>query len=372
MSTFEWNQTFVTGLENVDKQHHHLVDLINQFGERLENNALDQQALKSLVTELVDYTNYHFTEEEALMESRGVDKRHFDHHCESHRQFLREVTDLYASIEAGRITNNKYLLNFLCHWLAFHILGEDQNMAKQLERIERGIAPADAFEAQQTEKDSATRILLASLSNLFAQVSDRNRELAAMNLTLEEKVASRTRALLESNEKLETISLTDVLTGLPNRRHALAVLEAIWGESNDSEKPVACMMIDADHFKEVNDSYGHDAGDTVLVELARTLKHVLRNDDIVCRLGGDEFFVICPETNLEGCLHIAEIARQKVSELRVPTGGEPWHGSISIGVAVRGSHMDTHEELLKRADLGLYAAKEAGKNCVRVAPIENA
>lgn len=127
------------------------------------------------------------------------------------------------------------------------------------------------------------------------------------------------------------------------------------------------MMIDADHFKEVNDIYGHDAGDEVLKTLAMSLKHTLRTDDIVCRLGGDEFFVICPNTDQEGGLHIAELTRKAISELRVPTGGEPWHGSISVGIASRAHDMNGFEELIKAADKGVYAAKEAGKNCVKAA-----
>jgi hemerythrin len=124
------------------------------------------------------------------------------------------------------------------------------------------------------------------------------------------------------------------------------------------------MMIDADHFKEVNDNYGHDAGDLVLKELARALKHALRTDDLVCRLGGDEFLVICPNTNEEGCMYIAELMRKKISELRVPTSGEPWHGSVSVGVAARNADTKNCDTLLKRADKNLYAAKDAGKNCV--------
>jgi len=125
------------------------------------------------------------------------------------------------------------------------------------------------------------------------------------------------------------------------------------------------MMIDADHFKEINDTYGHDAGDTVLCELARTLQHSVRTDDFVCRLGGDEFLIICPKTDSKGGLNIAQIVRSKVSEMSVKTGGGFWNGSVSIGLAGYHKNMKNYEALIKAADEGVYEAKKAGKNCVR-------
>jgi hemerythrin len=209
--------------------------------------------------------------------------------------------------------------------------------------------------------------LLEALDGLFKEVSTQNKQLKLLNESLEEKVALRTQELSEANKSLEVLSLTDVLTGLPNRRHAMRLLSSLWGKAEQDDLPLVGMMIDADHFKEVNDTYGHDAGDLVLIDLARTLKESLRNDDAVCRLGGDEFFIICPNTDNDGGLQIAEATRKAVSELRVPTGGEPWHGSISIGVASRQPEMTSYQDLIKQADQGVYNAKEAGKNCVRSA-----
>lgn len=105
--------------------------------------------------------------------------------------------------------------------------------------------------------------------------------------------------------------MTDALTGLPNRRHALQQLKTLWEESTRSASPLSVMMIDADHFKEVNDTCGHDAGDLVLGELARTLQHAVRTDDLVSRLGGDEFLIICPDTDSSGGRQIAETVRKK-------------------------------------------------------------
>jgi len=128
--------------------------------------------------------------------------------------------------------------------------------------------------------------------------------------------------------------------------------------------PLACMMIDADGFKSINDRYGHDAGDAVLHHLARTLQHSIHSDDLLCRLGGDEFLIICANTPLDGALKTAEKLCRKVAKQRVPAGDGVWNGSISIGVAVRETGMNGAHALLKAADQSVYAAKAKGRNCV--------
>lgn len=182
---------------------------------------------------------------------------------------------------------------------------------------------------------------------------------------LEKKVKERTRELQKANLELIEISLTDVLTNLPNRRHAMQQLKKYWDESTQSGDAISLMMIDADHFKAVNDTYGHDAGDIVLCLVARELQSSVRTDDLVCRLGGDEFLVICPKTDDSGVLNIAEIVRKNISQLKVETGDGYWNGSVSIGIATRQHAMESYESLIKAADKGVYAAKRAGKNCVR-------
>lgn len=110
---------------------------------------------------------------------------------------------------------------------------------------------------------------------------------------------------------------------------------------------------------------GHESGDFVLQALARELKHSVRNDDIVCRLGGDEFLIICTDTPLEGALYLAKLVRKAVAEIKVRAGMGFWKGSISIGVAVRTAAMEGPDALLKAADDGVSMAKRDGRNCVR-------
>jgi len=180
-------------------------------------------------------------------------------------------------------------------------------------------------------------------------------------------LAQKTLKLGKANKKLGELALTDVLTGLFNRRYARQQLKKLWKESIEHGTPLACMLIDADNFKEVNDNYGHEAGDVVLREIAKELQNAVRTDDIVCRLGGDEFFIICPNTDEAGCMHIANITLAKVLALSVDVGAGTWQGSISIGVAVKKDSMENIGQLIKAADQGVYAAKDAGRGCIRLA-----
>ena len=355
----------MTGLPTVDEQHLYLVDVFYQFGDAL---MLPQGAsaaeIETLVEELKRYTIYHFQEEEALMERSGVYPAHITSHRHEHAQFVQDVIHMSTGIASDNREAATALLNFLSNWLAYHILGTDQLMAWLVEAAQAGTSPADAMEAFKKTRDPATATLLQAMSQLVAQVSQRSRALFELNQTLEARVAERTLALSELNQRLETIAMTDVLTGLPNRRQAMQVLEREWQAATDSGTPLACMMIDADGFKKINDTYGHDAGDVVLRELARCLQDALRNDDVVCRLGGDEFLIICARTPFEGAMLSAEKVRHEVAALRVPAGDGFWVGSISVGVAVRLPGMTNFESLLKAADQGVYVAKVDGRNCV--------
>lgn len=366
VESFHWNQNFVTGLKTVDEQHHGLVRFINRFGDLLAENVVEFRDIEELLEKLAGYAVYHFEEEEEMMQLIGIDQRHLDHHLVEHQRFLEDVTIMRKGLspEAPNAADN--LLSFLTHWLAYHILGSDRDMAEQVKAIERGVDSRAAFESMERARHSATEPLLVALNGLFRQVSARNQELVRVNESLEENVAERTAELSRVNERLATMANTDELTGLPNRRRVLGDLADLWDESAKSGEPVSCIMIDADHFKEINDTYGHDAGDEVLREVARVLRHTVRTDDVVSRLGGDEFLVICPDTDQEGGMFVAELLRRAVSELRVSTGGGGcWHGSVSVGLAVRTPEMESCQDLLEAADALVYAAKRAGKNCVR-------
>ncbi|MEI7430809.1 MAG: bacteriohemerythrin [Betaproteobacteria bacterium] len=368
METFQWNACFNTGLAEVDEQHHRLIDMINRLGILLMNQEAESVASQQAVfSELEDYTRYHFSEEEGLMEAMRLDPRYVALHRAAHASFLDEITQFRSGVSDNDCeAANASLLQFLTHWLAYHILGSDQFMSRQIAAIRSGLQPEAAYLNHPPSQDPATDILLSALNGLFHQVSDRNHELVQLNKCLEIRISERTQALTDANQRLDDLANTDTLSGLPNRRFAIRNLAMEWENSVSQGTPLACMMIDADGFKGINDTYGHDAGDAVLRALSKELLHAVRNDDIVCRLGGDEFLIICANTSLDGSMKLAEAIRQEVAALRVPAGAGEWVGSISVGVAHRSDGMNGPEDLMKAADQGLYVAKRNGRNCVGV------
>jgi two-component system cell cycle response regulator len=162
------------------------------------------------------------------------------------------------------------------------------------------------------------------------------------------------------------LAVTDQLTGLHNRRYMTGQLGALVTRAIRGGDPVSALMIDIDHFKKVNDNFGHDVGDEVLREFAVRLASNVRAIDLPCRYGGEEFVVIMPDTKLEDAERIAERIRRHVagSPFRLSGGAEPLTVTISVGVASTGGAGDNAEALLKRADEAVYAAKRAGRNTV--------
>lgn len=367
MESFVWDPCFVTGLDTVDEQHHYLVDLINQFGELLmQPQGASASEIEKLFGELARYAQYHFSEEETLMASAHLDERHIAHHVKEHAQFLSDLNYMHADVAASKPAAASALLHYLSNWLAYHILGSDQLMAGAMQAIAAGVPAHEAYLNFNKDRDPATATLLHAMNRLIEQVSERNRALFELNQTLEARVAERTRELSDMNEQLESMAMTDVLTGLPNRRQAMRILHQEWKKSAASGAPLSCMMIDADGFKTINDSYGHDAGDTVLRALARCMQEAVRTDDVVCRLGGDEFLIICMHTALAGAMTGAENVRREVAALKVPAGNGAWLGSVSIGVAQAKPTLMTGgvDAWLKIADESVYVAKRNGRNCV--------
>jgi len=167
-----------------------------------------------------------------------------------------------------------------------------------------------------------------------------------------------------SNRRLQEAALTDPLTGLPNRRQAIETMQAEWAAATRHSRAFAVMIVDLDGFKTINDTHGHDVGDIALCQAAETLRAALRTQDLICRTGGDEFLVLCPDTDLKAAMLVAERLRVAVQARPVETGGPQIFLTASLGVAMRVPDMDNVDALIKCADDGVYRAKQRGRNCI--------
>jgi diguanylate cyclase (GGDEF)-like protein len=200
--------------------------------------------------------------------------------------------------------------------------------------------------------------------NSDAHLSESTQRLAK---TLAEH-AALALANLNLRETLRMQSVRDPLTGLYNRRYMEESLERELRRSTRKKSPVGVMMLDVDHFKRFNDSFGHEAGDSVLQTMANLLRTQIRGEDVVCRYGGEEFTLILPEASLEKTRERAEQLREAVKRVVSNFRGQSLEAvTLSIGVASFPENGNTGEALLRAADLALYQAKEQGRDRVMVA-----
>lgn len=170
-----------------------------------------------------------------------------------------------------------------------------------------------------------------------------------------------------SNRRLLQEALTDPLTGLHNRRYGLDRSRQEWSFSEHSDAPLSCLMLDIDHFKGVNDEYGHDVGDRVLVQVARIIEGNCRKNDVVFRYGGEEFCVISPATPMPEAVKLAERIVLAIRKAEFGKDHETFRATLSVGVASRTPDDADVEALIAQADQALYAAKENGRDRVMVA-----
>lgn len=178
------------------------------------------------------------------------------------------------------------------------------------------------------------------------------------------------RKALES--ELEEMATRDPLTGLLNRREMSRVLEEELERARRYQRPMALLWVDFDHFKDVNDSFGHAAGDSVLRSISRLLLGSVRSVDSIGRFGGEEFVIVLPEMDLEEARETAERLRRKVADQPQPVGdGQVVPLTISVGVSVYPDHGQSASTLCAAADKAMYLAKDRGRNCVAMAHLHD-
>jgi diguanylate cyclase (GGDEF)-like protein len=182
---------------------------------------------------------------------------------------------------------------------------------------------------------------------------------------MRKRLTDSNRRLVRAMERIEQVAIRDELTGAYNRRFLLEVLERECRRSRRVGSRLAVCLVDIDHFKSVNDSHGHAAGDAVLTYFSGLVHGIIRGADVFGRYGGEEFVIVLPDTDLQGAVDCAERIRRASVEADYPQIPVERRITATIGVALQGNH-ETPAELLVRADRALYQGKAAGRNCVMV------
>ncbi|HTV67432.1 MAG TPA: GGDEF domain-containing protein [Rhizobiaceae bacterium] len=177
------------------------------------------------------------------------------------------------------------------------------------------------------------------------------------------KLREMTETLSQHSETLKHAALTDSLTGMQNRRYFDDALKEYLTEFGRIDKPVGLMILDLDHFKQVNDNHGHDVGDEVLRAVSNCLKDMTRYHDVVARLGGEEFAVVAPNMDSDLLMKLAERIRKAIASMPVVSGNIRLKITTSVGLAVWNGR-ETADQFYRRADTMLYQAKKLGRNRV--------
>jgi len=235
------------------------------------------------------------------------------------------------------------------------------NLIDHISQITEGNLNIEDFKAKSSQ-DEIGRLAIV-FNQMHATIKRQIQELNEHRELLEKEVKERTYELEQANKKLDLISRTDELTQLPNRRDMHRTIEKEVDRANRFRKPFSIIFIDIDHFKDVNDTYGHAAGDAVLKSVASTIRNLLRKYDVLARYGGEEFLTLLPETELNDAALVAERFRRHIEKQTIFFGGQEIKVTITLGVAQFDSNQGA-ERCIQLADKALYEGKEHGRNKV--------
>ena len=241
--------------------------------------------------------------------------------------------------------------------LGAYLLG--LTLVRPLDRLTGGaskVAAGDLEVDLPVLSGSEVGYLTEVFNDMVARLRQGREQLAVINETLRKK-----------NKELHELSITDSLTGLYNRKHLMETLENEVARSKRHKHDFSVLVIDIDHFKEYNDTYGHLAGDEVLSRLATVFKESVRSCDYVARYGGEEFILVLPEIGPEDGVKAAERIRKKVAKENFAGDGETIQVTVSVGVASYPKDGDDSQSIIRHADTALYKSKESGRNRVVLA-----
>ncbi|TGD71096.1 diguanylate cyclase [Mangrovimicrobium sediminis] len=259
--------------------------------------------------------------------------------------------------------DGEHVANFFTGQFFFEAPNEDY-FRKQGEELGFELIPyMDALSRVPVFKEEDIRKIVEFLSGL-AQVFGEMAKAKLDLMELREAEQKQFEELREAKEQMERLAIEDPLTGLKNRREFSARLESEFHRAGRYQHPMSLVIIDVDNFKEINDTHGHAAGDEVLKAVSRLLLGSVRQSDLVARIGGDEFCILCPESSADDVEGLMERVCREISELEFCVHGNAFRVTCSFGLAGYVGLCRNPDELLVCADKSLYEAKQRGRNCV--------
>lgn len=257
MALMTWNEHFETGIPIVDEQHQWLIDLVNTSAPILAvRSKANLERAENLLDQLLQYASFHFETEDALMARYGIDGRHHRLHLDSHAKFAGEVLRMRDAYLNGHEVNGASLLSFLANWLIFHILGEDQALARQIRAINNGLTPMEAFErAEGDRRDPTHAALTRALIDVYTLMTEQNRrlmesneELASHRSHLEELVQDRTADLVRALDAAQAANRARS-SFIANLSHEIrtpmnAIVGLTWSLRQNTTDPAQCNRLD--------------------------------------------------------------------------------------------------------------------------------
>jgi two-component system cell cycle response regulator len=239
-------------------------------------------------------------------------------------------------------------------------------LCSQLRSLDRTRSVPILAVAEADNNARLVRGLEIGVNDYLIRPIDKNEMLARVRTQIKKK--RYTERLRDNVQASIEMAITDALTGLFNRRYMETHLAALVEQAAARGKPIALLLLDIDYFKAINDGHGHDAGDDVLREFALRIRKAIRNIDLACRYGGEEFVIVMPETDMAVATMVAERLRRRIATepFSIQQGTRNLDVTISIGIAAHSGADDNAPAMLKRADIALYRAKRDGRN--RVVP----
>jgi diguanylate cyclase (GGDEF)-like protein len=255
----------------------------------------------------------------------------------------------------------------LVYWIAtrvlqLRIISPLEQVLHTLERVGEGDY-ATELSHPQSSVNEVQRISLAT-NRMQQEIHQRQQDLIEYQNTLEQRIAERTQELIQAKQQAELLARTDPLTGLNNRRAFFELGERALLQAIRYQRPLSLLLLDIDHFKQINDQWGHPTGDLALQQVSRVILDSLRQVDIPARLGGEEFAVLLPETGHHEALKLAERMRGNIEEKAFSVADDRHSITASFGLCTHQEGLISLEKLLQVADLALYQAKAGGRNQV--------